>query len=63
MRKVWCKKDYMKNGNRYWTRGNWYRAVKHRNGTWSIRTNTGSWGAVGNPYLPDNFEEYFAEVL
>ena len=62
MRKVWCKKDYVEDDNTYWTRGNWYRAIKHRDGTWSIRTNFGSWGAVGELYMLDDFDEYFTVV-
>ena len=62
MRKVWCKKDFFNGSETFWTRGNWYRAIKHRNGTWSIRTNKGSWGAVDESCLLSDFDKYFSVV-
>ena len=50
MRKLWCKKDFVVANETYCTRGNWYRAIKHHNGTYSIRTNKGSWCVVSSGF-------------
>lgn len=61
-REVKCILDYVEDGIKYWSAGYKYKATKHHDGTWSIITNYGNVGKVGQYYLLDNFNDYFVEV-
>lgn len=61
-RNVKCICDYEEDNNVYWSAGCEYNATKHHNGTWSIVTNFGNIGKVGQGYLLDDFDEYFVEI-
>ena len=56
---VRCKKDYVEDGDCYWSEGKEYKCTETDNGTYEIETNFGGTGAVGNDYLVDDFDEYF----
>ncbi len=61
-KKVKCTKTYVEDGNDYWTAGQVYDAKKHQDGSWSIETNFGTVGKVGEEYMLDDFSSHFLDV-
>ena len=59
-----CIQNYWEDDDEFWTAGKTYAATKHKDGTWSIKTNFGSIGKAGIGYMlgKDEFDEYFEEV-
>ena len=58
-RKVVCLKDYEEDGDLYWTAGEVYGAIKHKDGNWTIENNFNRSGNVGLSYLLDDFDDNF----
>ena len=50
---------YVEDDTKYWTKGRSYNAKQISDNTWEIETNLGTIGHVGDPYMLDNFNEYF----
>lgn len=59
---VKCKKDYVEDGKCFWTAGKSYECRTEGDDTYEIKTNFGGTGLVGEPYMLDNFKEYFEVV-
>lgn len=61
-RKVLCLESYHEDNDEFWTAGVVYDAMKHRDGTWSIETNFGNEGRVGEGRMLSDFEGSFSDV-
>lgn len=60
---VLCTETYEEDSVEYWTKGKTYKATKHDDGNWSIKTNLGTTGMVGPNYLLENFYDNFTDDI
>lgn len=61
-RRVLCLQECRVNDEPLWSAGLIYRALKHRDGSWSIETNTFGESRVGKGCPLENFEEHFTDI-